>query len=788
MIDMNIPVILVVGTCCLLGSAEKDLLSLRSIVSEEYYKVVKFSKLVDQSNNNIEGKLSDFPFQNTSLSFNERVDDLVNRLTLDELVEQLSMGGANIDGPAPAISRLNVKPYQWNTECLRGYAFADDATCFPSPIGLAATFDPSLIENMARAVSWEARAKVNNFESHGKYEDHTGLSCFSPVINIMRHPLWGRNQETYGEDPFLTGIFAKHYVEGLQGYNDRYAAATAVCKHFDVHGGPENNPNRFGFNAVVSDRDWQMTHLPAFRACIEAGAYGVMCSYNAINGVPACANKKLLTDILRNELGFTGYVVSDEGAIEHIDLFFNYTSNSTETAIAAITAGVNLELTYVGPLNRFFKLKNAVDQKMIDEDLLRERAKPLFYTRFKLGQFDPPSMNPYANVSMDVIQSPEHRELAYTITAKSFVLLKNNGVLPLKETFDRVAIVGPFANNSIALTGDYPAQFSMIHFSSPYDGIQKFSTNTATILKGCTGDKWDEKLPKCAQYSEQDIKTKIPGSDVVIVTLGTGVGVEAEGIDRTGISLPGEQLNLLKSVVQYAGKSARIIVLLFNAGPLDVSWAKESAEVDAIIACHFPAQSAGEAIYRVLSGQENPAGRLPNTWPKSLDQVPPITNYSMHERTYRYSTSEPLYSFGYGLSYTTFLYRGLIVGGSGFDVCDDVGISVSLTNTGKYYGEEVAQLYIKWLNSTVTTPHLQLVGFKRIGIKPGQTVNVHFTIKPEQRAVWIDDLMLKPGKMFVYLGGQQPSQSTLTSSDVLTEEFTVSGQTIPLSKCSFKTP
>lgn len=236
-----------------------------------------------------------YPFQNVSLTTKQRVDDLVARLTLEELVQQLSMGGANANGPAPAITRLGMKPHQWNTECLRGYAFAGDATCFPQPVGLAASFDPPMIERMASIVSWEARAKVNNFTKYQDYKDHTGLSCFAPVINIMRHPLWGRNQETYGEDPFLTAMFAEHYVRGLQGYNNRYAAATAVCKHFDVHGGPEDIPNRFGFNAVVSDRDWQMTHLPAFRACIKSGAHGVMCSYNAINGVPACANKKLLT-------------------------------------------------------------------------------------------------------------------------------------------------------------------------------------------------------------------------------------------------------------------------------------------------------------------------------------------------------------------------------------------------------------------------------------------------------------------------------------------------------------
>uniref|UniRef100_H2YA95 Glycoside hydrolase family 3 N-terminal domain-containing protein n=1 Tax=Ciona savignyi TaxID=51511 RepID=H2YA95_CIOSA len=282
--------------------------------------------------------LGNFPFRNISLTREERVVDLVNRLTLDEVILQLTRGGVRDNGPAPAIDRLGINRYNWNTECLRGYAMNGDATCFPQPIGLAATFDQPLIKKMAHVIAVEARAKHNNFTKHGNFGDHTGLSCFSPVINIMRHPLWGRNQETYGEDPVLTSLFARAYVTGLQG-DEIYLPATAVCKHFVAYAGPENIPtSRFGFSANVSDHDIGATFYKAFRECVHSGALGVMCSYNAINGIPSCANP-MLENTLRRKFNFNGYIVSDENALENIDIFFNYTKSKMETAAVALNAG-----------------------------------------------------------------------------------------------------------------------------------------------------------------------------------------------------------------------------------------------------------------------------------------------------------------------------------------------------------------------------------------------------------------------------------------------------------------
>lgn len=277
----------------------------------------------------------DFPFRDPTLPWEERLDDLMARLTLKEMVLQMARGGAKNNGPAPPIDRLGIGPYNWNTECLRGDVEAYGwATSYPQALGLAASFSPELIYQVANATATEVRAKHNIFASLGDYRDHTGLSCFSPVLNIMRHPLWGRNQETYGEDPFLTSELAVAFVMGLQGNHPRYIKASAGCKHFDVHGGPENIPtSRLNFDAKVEERDWRMTFLPQFEACARAGTFSFMCSYNRINGVPACANKKLLTDILRGEWGFQGYVVSDEGAVELIMVGHHFTHNFLDTAI-----------------------------------------------------------------------------------------------------------------------------------------------------------------------------------------------------------------------------------------------------------------------------------------------------------------------------------------------------------------------------------------------------------------------------------------------------------------------
>ncbi|KAG8588427.1 hypothetical protein GDO81_005970 [Engystomops pustulosus] len=592
----------------------------------------------------------------------------------------MARGGVMKNGPAPAIPHLGIKPYNWNTECLRGDAQAPGyATSYPQALGLAASFSSELIFKVANATATEVRAKHNYFMSVGNYDDHTGLSCFSPVINIMRHPLWGRNQETYGEDPYLSGLLATAFVKGLQGDHPRYIKANAGCKHFDAHGGPENIPvSRFSFDAKVEERDLRMTFLPQFQACVEAGTYSIMCSYNRVNGIPACANKKLLTDILRSEWGFKGYVVSDEGAIEFIMLAHKYTSSFLDTAIASVNSGCNLELTFNLTNNVFMSIKDAVHLGNITLETVKERLYPLFYTRMRLGEFDPPEMNPYSSLDLSSVQNQEHRDLAVEAAIKSFVLLKNqNHTLPLD--------IGSIRGKRFGAAAGRP-----------------------------------------------------------------------------------------------------LILLLFNAGPLDISWAQNSIGVHAIMECFFPAQAAGTAIAKILTGSEeaNPAGRLPATWPAGMEQVPAMENYTMQGRTYRYYGNQvPLFPFGYGLSYTTFQYTDLVVTPS-IQICDTLQLSVQVKNTGIRTGDEVIQVYMSWSNASVPVPRWQLVAVQRVAILLGGSVKVSLLLLPRQRAVWTSHWLLEPGKFYIYVGGQQPFQLTKVPSNVLQTSFTVNGKACPLKTCS----
>ncbi|XP_043915951.1 probable beta-D-xylosidase 5 [Protopterus annectens] len=725
----------------------------------------------------------DYPFRNTSLSWEDRVSDLIDRLTLDEMVLQMARGGARKNAPAPPIERLGIKPYSWNTECLRGDAEAPGwATSFPQALGLAASFNLALMYRVANATGTEVRAKNNYFTSVGDYSDHTGLSCFSPVVNIMRHPLWGRNQETYGEDPFLSGQLSTAFVKGLQGDHPRYIKANSGCKHFDVHGGPENIPeSRFSFDAKVTDRDWRMTFLPQFQACVSAGTYSLMCSYNRINGVPSCANKKLLTDILHTEWGFKGYVVSDEGAIEFIMTRHNYTTSFLETAIASVNAGVNLELSINLPDNVFMKISEAVAKGNITKEMVKNRVRPLFYTRMRLGEFDPPEMNPYRALGMDVVQNDEHRNLSLQAAIQSFVLLKNlQQTLPISRKYitgKTVAVIGPFADNPKVLFGDYAPVPDPQFVYTPRKGLKTLPVKVL-FAAGCTE-------PTCKNYSPTEIKEAVQSADIIIVCLGTGTDIETEGRDRMDIALPGHQDELLRDAVSSAS-GRPVIVLLFNAGPIDVNWAKSNNDVHAIIECFFPAQTTGLAIARILLNEDGavPAGRLPATWPSHLDQVPPMENYSMEGRTYRYYGNKvPLYPFGYGLSYTTFIYSQLTLSTTNIPICGNLTVSVQVQNSGKQDGDEVIQLYLRWGQASVTMPQWQLVGFTRATITAGQIKKLEFKVTYDQRAIWTDQWMLEPGAFSLFAGGQQPFQQTSTGSNVLQADFLVSGTARRLIDC-----
>ncbi|XP_048240339.1 probable beta-D-xylosidase 2 isoform X2 [Haliotis rufescens] len=717
----------------------------------------------------------DFPFRNTSLPWADRVNDLVGRLTLDEIKLQISRGGSGPKaGPAPAVPRLGITPYSWNTECLRGDAGAGHATAFPQAIGLGASFSTDLIFRVAQATGVEVRAKFNDYMRKGQYGDHKGISCFSPVINIVRDPRWGRNQETYGEDPFLTGVFAANFVKGLQGSDPRYIRANAGCKHFNVHGGPENIPvSRFSFDAKVSERDWRTTFLPAFRSCVKAGTYNVMCSFNKINGVPACVNKKLLTDILRNEWGFKGYVISDQAAIENIISEHHYINNSVDTVTACVKAGLNLELSTNLHQPVYFSVVDAVKQGKLTEDEVRANVKTLFNVRMRLGEFDPPEMNPYSKLNLSVLQSEAHRNLSVEATLKSFVLLKNDNVLPLKASnYKNVAIVGPMANNTIQLFGNYAPDMNPNYTTNPLQGITTL-WSAVRYGAGCTDNK-------CTQYNSEEVLTAAKGAGLIFVCLGTGQELESEGNDKANLDLPGQQLQLLKDAVTAGQGGAKVILLLFNAGPLNITWAVESPNVQVIMELFFPSQATGEALRRVLlaDGPNSvPAGRLPITWPKYINTVPDMTDYSMAGRTYRYAKYQVLFPFGYGLSYTKFVYDSMRYLNQ-VKAGDDITGSVTLSNRGSFDADEVIQVYISWSNPTVTVPHLQLVAFNRVFAPRGVQTQWNFTISAESLAVWTDQKgwVVEPGVVVFWVGGQQPNIKPDVGSNVLSGKVEILGQ------------
>ncbi|XP_076466350.1 uncharacterized protein LOC143297766 isoform X2 [Babylonia areolata] len=726
-----------------------------------------------------------FPFRNVSLPWATRVDNLVSLLTLAEVQLQMARGGHGRDvSPAPPISRLGVGPYSWNTECLRGVVNAGPATSFPQALGLAATFSPDVVERVARATALEVRAKFNNYTRHGLYGDHRGLSCFSPVVNVMRDPRWGRNQETYGEDPRLTSVLAGRFVRGLQGNDSRYVLASAGCKHFDVHGGPDNVPvSRFSFDARVSEVDWHQTFLPAFKACVEAGTFSVMCSYNSINGVPACANRKLLTEILRVGWAFTGYVVSDQSALERIVTDHHYVTDDVTAAADVINAGVNLEVSSNDGNGVFMQLLAAMQKGLVNEATMRGRVKPLFYTRMRLGEFDPPAMNPYTKLDLSLIQSPAHRALSLEAAKNSFVLLKNEGgFLPIRNEFGVVSVVGPMANNASLIYGD-PHKSPTVNVTAtvtPLQGLRHLG-RTVAYAEGCHD-------VSCDVYNRDAVKAAVRTADVIFVCLGTGHYQESEMHDKKDLELPGHQLTLLQDAVTFGG-GAPVVLLLFNAGPLNVTWADQHASVPAILECWFPAQSAGTALLQVLTnqgGHSSPAGRLPATWPLLADQIPDMVNYSMAGRTYRYSTAPALYPFGYGLSYTAFRYSHLSLNASVVQAGQSLNVSVVVHNEGPVTCDEVVQVYIQWHEVPPHTnpPRLQLVDFRRVRRVPAsRALRVRFMLTSQVMALWSGQgqgqgWTVWPGVMTVHVGGQQPGQRRKVNSNVLTANFTITGRRV----------
>ncbi|HQG77570.1 MAG TPA: glycoside hydrolase family 3 C-terminal domain-containing protein [Bacteroidales bacterium] len=830
----------------------------------------------------------EFPFRNTALTVEERVNDLVSRLTLQEKADQLLY-------TAPAIPRLGIPSYNWWNEALHGVARAGFATVFPQSITIANSWDEGLMYNVASAISDEARAKYHEFQRRGKTGIYHGLTFWSPNINIFRDPRWGRGHETYGEDPFLTGRMGLQFVRGMQGDDPVYLKTVATAKHYAVHSGPE--PLRHSFNARVSEVDLRETYLPAFRTLVvDAGVYSVMGAYNMFRDHPCCASPELF-GILRNEWGFNGYFVSDCWAISDFYMFTRSAKDPAEAAAMAVKAGTDLECGV-----DYKHLTEAFDRGLLTENDIDRAVKRVFTARFKLGMFDPDEKVSYAQIPFFANCSDYNKSLSRLAAQKSIVLLKNSdNILPLPREIRTLAVIGPNADNFESLIGNYngiakdpvtvlrgvcnkvtpDTKVLYAEGSDLAEGIHNLEVIPSRYLQtpegtqGVTGFYYDNREmkgepvftrtddridfywehfspspalpdddfgvrwitflipPETGRYSlgswgssayeifldgekiiseksehhafhkeymtyleagrkyrievhyrnyEGDADIKLlwarprpniieeavraaKEADAVILVLGLSQRLEGEemgikidgflGGDRTNLNLPDTQEKLFDAVTA-AGKP--VIVVLMNGGALAVNNVQEKAA--AVILAGYPGQEGGNAVADVLFGDYNPAGRLPVTYYKSIDQIPAFEDYNMNGRTYRFFTSEPLYPFGYGLSYTSFAYSGLSIPQKA-NVGEKVKVSVKVTNTGPRDGEEVVQLYLADVKATTPRPVRQLEGFERIFLKKGESRIVEFILEPRQFSIINnkDKRVIEPGYFTISVGGKQPGFS-----------------------------
>lgn len=721
-----------------------------------------------------ENKKQMYPFMDYTLHIEERVEDIVSRMTLEEKVSQMF-------NDAHKIPRLNVPRYNWWNECLHGVASDGYATVFPQAIGLAATWNIRLMHTIATAISDEARAKHHENIRNGKIKIFGGLTFWSPNVNLFRDPRWGRGQETYGEDTFLSSRMGVAFVKGIQGDEPKYFKVIATPKHYVVHSGPE--PLRHEFNAVVSKKDLYESYLPAFEACIKEGkAYSIMGAYNRTNGDPCCASKPLLQEILRDKWGFEGYVVSDCWAIQNIYKDHKVVETAPEAAALAINAGCdlfcNMFTAHPKRKKRYWQwMIDAIDQGLLTEETIDKSVKRLFMARFKLGMFDPLEEVKYQQIPFEVNDCEEHRQLALRAARECIVLLKNeNNILPLNKNTKSIAVIGPNADSLSVLLGNYSGQPSK--FSSFLQGI-KASVSADTEIyfaKGCAlTDRSKDGFEEAIEIAKK--------SEVVIIVLGIsakyeseeGEAKESEAMgDRVHMNLPGVQEDLLK-VIHEIGRP--IILVLTSGSALSVNFAKE--HIPAIIHAWYPGEEGGKATTDVIFGDYNPAGRLPITFYKSVEQLPDFKDYSMENRTYKYFKGEPLYSFGYGLSYTKFKYGNLEVNPLKANTDKDIYLSVDIENIGKYSGDEVVQLYISNDTAPIHLPIRELKGFERIHLKPGEVKNVSFTLKPYHLSHITEDgkRILEPGKFTVSVGGCQLGFGE-DNLNILISNFEVRGEVI----------
>jgi beta-glucosidase len=674
------------------------------------------------------------PWRDATLPLESRVRDLVGRMTLEEKALQIC-------NDAPAIPRLGLPAYNYWNECLHGVARNSNgfATVFPQAIGMAASFDPSLLHTVADAIATEARAKNREYtEAHdGDSMQYTGLSFWTPNINILRDPRWGRGQETYGEDPFLTGRMAVAFIQGLQGDDPKYYKALACAKHFAVHSGPE--ANRHSFDSEPSERDFYETYLPQFEAAVKEGHVGaVMGAYNRLFGTPCCASTLLLSNILRGQWGFKGHVVSDCGAIYDIFMGHNFAPTLEAAAAISVRAGCDLCCGI-----EYRALTDAVQDGLLKEQEVDTAVGRLLEARFRLGLFDPPALVPYAKIPATDYDTPENDRLSLRMARESIVLLKNDGLLPLDRTkIQKVAVLGLNANYVGTLVGNYNGDPS--HPVTFAQGILDFLGTNAQVyyLPGCPlalrVNDTNQAVYDDARAKALDLAQKV---DAIVYCGGICadfereyMGVPFEGFyygDRTRIELPPVQTEFLKAL-RALGKP--LVFVNCSGSAMAMPW--EAENLPAIVQAWYPGQEGGRALAEVLFGDVNPAGRLPVTFYHSTMDLPPFTDYSMSNRTYRYFTGKPLFAFGHGLSYTQFKYGPAQLDRPQAGSNDTIHVQLNVTNTGARDGDEVVQVYFRHVKSAVPQPLEALCGFQRVPVAHQQSAHVDIQVPVKGLRYW----------------------------------------------------
>ena len=661
-----------------------------------------------------------------SLDFETRTSILVAKMSLKEKISQL---GNN----APAIPRLGVLKYNWWNECLHGVARAGTATVFPQAIGMAATFNKDLINEVAIAISDEARAKHHEAIRNKDYSQYKGLTFWSPNINIFRDPRWGRGHETYGEDPYLTGQIGTQFVKGLQGNDSKYLKLVATAKHFAVHSGPESE--RHFFNATVNQRDLWETYLPAFRdLVVNANVYSIMGAYNRVNGESASASNYLLQEILRDKWGFKGYVVSDCGAINDIHANHKIVKNPEDSAALGVMTGCDLNCggIYQNHLQKAIAL-GLITEKEIDTAVYR-----LFLARMKLGMFDPVEIVSYAQIPFDINNSQKHDELSFKTALNSMTLLKNNGALPINiNNIKKIAVVGPNADNLNALLGNYhgtpsnPVTF--INGLNNYVGERTeitYSKGVDLVKNGAEGLNFLNKSI-IDDVKRADLAIFVGGLDATWEGEEMPGGIKVDGFyngDRTKIELPEIQQKAIKNML----KTGTPVVLVLMAGS-SIGLNGLEKELESILMAWYPGQRGGDAIANVLFGDYNPSGKLPVTFYSATSELADFKDYSMQAGkgfTYRYYKGNALYPFGHGISYTDFEYSKLKTNKTNINEYENFKISFKIKNIGNYDGDEVVQVYIKDLESNHQMPIKQLKRFERVSLNIGGEKMIEFEFNP----------------------------------------------------------